>query len=88
MPNSNELARRAAICKQVNYELLVRTVVRLSPDLATEIKKSAQEFLAENKQATIEGDMFFAETVEIVVNALVENTNSQTNKAEKESNHE
>lgn len=88
MSNISDLVHRAAICKQVGYDLLVRTVVRLSPDLAIELQKSAQEFLAENKQDTIEKDAFFAETVEIVVNALVENTNNQTNQAKKESNHE
>lgn len=88
MSNNTELAHRAAICKQINYELLVRTVVRLAPDLTTEIEKSAQEFLAENKQSTNEANEFFAQTVELVVNTLVETTNNQTKETQKESTHE
>jgi hypothetical protein len=85
---NNELAHHAAICKQISYELLVRTVVRLAPDLTAEIEKSAQEFLADNNQPTTEANEFFAQTVELVANALVESTNNQTNETQKESNHE
>ena len=85
MSKSNELARRHAICKQINYDLLVRTIVRLAPDIEAEIKKSGQEFLAYNEQDSDEANVFFAETVGLVVDVLVSKIKSEVPETKKHS---
>lgn len=86
--NSNELAYRTALCKQINYDLLVRTVVRLSPDVAKEIAESAQEFLRANEQVDPEVNEFFHQTVELVTNVLVDRIKNEMPNNQKESTHE
>lgn len=43
--NANDDAEWEEMCRGIEYELLVRTVVRLSPCVLDEIVESAQEFL-------------------------------------------
>lgn len=86
--NNNELAYRTALCEQINYDLLVRTVVRLSPDVAKEIAESAQEFLRANEQVNPEVNEFFNQTVELVTNVLVDRIKNEMPNNQKESTHE
>lgn len=82
--NSNELAHRVEMCKQINYDLLVRTVVRLAPDVEAEIKKSGQEFLDLNKQDSAAANAFFAETVGYVSDTLVSQIKNEMPKNQKD----
>ena len=87
MCNQNNLNEQQAIVlhKQINYDLLVRTVVRLSPNLTSELEKSAKEFLQINEQETTEGNQELADMVKIVANTLANKIHAEN---QKESNHE
>ena len=86
--NNRNTAHQLEICKKINYDLLVRTVVRLAPDVASEIKKSGQEFLEFNEQDSAAANEFFAETVGLVTDALVSQIKNEMPKNQKETNDE
>lgn len=67
----SELDERQALCQRVNYDLLVRTVVRLSDDIEEDIAESGREFLRDNEQDSPEVTAFFEKTVELVSDVLV-----------------
>lgn len=81
---ANDDADWEAMCRGIEFELLVRTAVRLSPNILDEIVESAQEFLdaqpVMHKDNLAEPVRF---TVERLVNQItyqmVENKKAETN---------
>lgn len=82
---ANNEADWEEMCRGVEYELLVRTIDRLSSDVATELAISAQEFLeaqpAEQREALRQPvNEIAAEVARQIIEQLSDN--------QKENNHE
>ncbi|MDN5665096.1 MAG: hypothetical protein L0G41_02580 [Psychrobacter sp.] len=75
----------AQMCDAISFEILVRTIRRLAPDLKKEIEKSGQEFL--DNQDAASGHALL-ETVGLIANELTTKITSDHAKAQKESTHE
>lgn len=75
----------AQMCDAISYELLVRTIQRLAPDLKTELEKSGQEFL-DNQE--VDSACALTEAVGLIAKELTVKITSDHTKTKKESNHE
>lgn len=82
---SLDVVGTAQMCDAISFEMLVRTVVRLAPDLKAEIKKSGQEFLDNQDAASSHA---LKETVDLIANELMTKITTDHDNTQKESNHE
>ena len=82
---SLDIVGTAQMCDAISFEMLVRTVVRLAPDLKAEIEKSGQEFLDDQDAAT---SHTLKEAVGLIANELMTKITTDHDNTKKESNHE
>lgn len=82
---SLDVVGTAEMCDAIGFEILVRTIVRLAPDLKAEIEKSGQEFLSNQDTASRHA---LKEAVGFIANELMTRITTDHDNTQKESNHE
>lgn len=82
---SLDIVGTAQMCDAISFEMLVRTVVRLAPDLKAEIEKSGQEFLSNQDTASRHA---LKEAVGFIANELMTRIATDHDNTQKETNHE
>lgn len=82
---SLDVVGTAEMCDAIEFEILVRTIVRLAPDLKAEIEKSGQEFLSNQDTASRHA---LKEAVGLITNELTTKITTDHDNTQKESNHE
>ncbi len=73
------------MCQSIQYELLVRTIVRLAPNLTDEIVASAQEFIDAQPEIHHES---LAEPVRFTTERVINKISADKAKNQKESTYE
>lgn len=82
---SLDVVGTSEMCDAIGFEILVRTVVRLAPDLKAEIETSGQEFLDNQNTASRHA---LKEAVGLITNELMTKITTDHDNTQKETNHE